>query len=70
MGYFCPFPFLLLNLVMLDLPSQLLLQVFVLDFLRRKVTLVACCFVVVVVLKSQNQTVNAAEAKLQHSLQH
>lgn len=54
---------------MLDLPSQLLL-VFVLDFLRRKVTLVACCFVVVVVLKSQNQTVNAAEAKLQHSLQH
>lgn len=67
MSYFCPFPFLLLNLVMLDLPSHLLLQVFILEFFRKKVNLMACF--VVVVLKSQNQTVMAAEAKLQHSLQ-
>lgn len=50
-GNFCSFSlFLLLNLVTLDLPSHLLLQVFILEFLRKKVNLMAFCFVLVVVL--------------------
>lgn len=56
-----PSPSLLLNLETLDLPSHLSLQVFIPEFLRKKVNLMACCFAVVV-LKSRNQTVKAAEA--------
>jgi hypothetical protein len=63
-----PSPSLLLNLETLALPSPLSLQVFIPEFLRKKVSLMACCFAVVV-LKSRNQMVKAAEAKLQQSLQ-